>query len=132
MRIFFLALLMMFMNAGCPDDSPGTSADAAVCSCPAAEAPIKPRIVKFARSVTVPAADPPNTDGRASMSALCPDNAIVITGGCLARDGQRADVILEQAYAVIADGGGTWLCNWKNIGTEAFMATAVAYCLMPE
>lgn len=131
MRIFFLALLM-FMNAGCPDGSPGASADAAICSCPAAEAPIKPRVMKFTRSVTVPAADPPNTDGRAGMSALCPDNAIVVTGGCLARDGQRADVILEQAYADIANGGGSWQCNWKNTGIEAFTATAVAYCLMPE
>lgn len=80
----------------------------------------------------MPVADPPNTDGRAGMSALCPDNAIVITGGCLARDGQRADVILEQSYASIGSNGGTWLCNWKNIGIEAFTATAVAYCLMPE
>lgn len=125
-------VVLLFVCIGCSDESTGPIVDASACSCPTAEAPIKPRIMKFTRSVTVPALQPPTIDGRAGISALCPNGAIVLTGGCLARDGQRTDVILEQAYADIANGSGAWQCDWKNLGTEPFSATAVAYCLMPE
>lgn len=125
------AVALTVLGAGCADDSSPTI-DAAACSCPAAEAPIASRIRKVTQVVTVPAPEPPTPDGRAGTTASCPNGSIVLTGGCMARDGQRTDVLLEQAYASIANGSGAWLCDWKNLGTEPFSATAVAYCLMPE
>ncbi len=127
-----LSVALFAWGAGCADDSMSPTVDAAACSCPEAEAPIKPRIVKYTQDIIVPAPEPPTVDGRAGATAKCPVGVIVLTGGCLARDGQRTDVILEQSYAEIANDRGGWTCAWKNIGAGAFMATAVAYCLMPE
>ncbi len=107
----------------CGDDSP-PRADAAdpVCDCPAAEPPItSSRIVQVEKPATVPA-----NDGGVG-AALCPDGAIVLSGGCAAEEGNAPQIILEQSIP----GNISWSCNWRNPTNSPIAVRAIVRCLKP-
>jgi hypothetical protein len=115
----------------CSDDSPH-DADAAVCDCPAAEAPITASRVHRVLDVNVSIA--PNASG--ISSAVCPTGEILVSGGCeIAVDNSADRMVLMQSHPFAATAGAPatqWFCSWKNdAGTGAAEVRAVALCLAP-
>lgn len=83
------------------------------------------RVHEVVRTVLLEPASEPELDGRMAAGALCPEGSIVLTGGCIVRDGQEADVILEQSYP----GSQGWRCHWKNLAASAYDAKVIVRCL---
>jgi hypothetical protein len=109
----------------CGDDSP-TPADAAVCDCAPAEAPIASRIVQVVNTETLsPRSDP--FMGRGGESVLCPPGALLLNGGCTATVGQVPDIVIEQSKP----NGQSWSCAWRNNSNEPVEVRVIANCLMP-
>ena len=110
----------------CSDDSPG-DADAAVCDCPAAEAPIPPRLQKVRGLDSTLSA---NT--RTSAFATCPANSTLMTGHCIAVDnaGTPPQAALRQFGPSDPD-PKTWLCVWDNLNLGTAVIHAEAVCLVP-
>ena len=107
----------------CSDDGPG-NADAASCSCPAAEPPLAGRIVPITASKAIPA------NGGALASAGCPQGAVLLGGGC--RLNITGAVVLEEAGPNRdSPSQPAYWCSWKSSAADARMGTAEAICLMP-
>jgi hypothetical protein len=109
----------------CSDDAPG-SADAAVCDCPAAEAPLEGRVV----DVVGPAQDlPANTFTAVTLS--CPAGAITLSGGCSLSG--FIGVPDASLIASVKSGGGPqeWECAWANRSPDILQGTVTVTCLMP-
>lgn len=83
------------------------------------------KIQEVIRAVRLEPASTPERDGRLSAGALCPEGSVVLTGGCIVRDGQEAEVILEQSYP----GSSGWRCHWKNLATFAYEAKVIVRCM---
>lgn len=114
----------------CSDDSP-PDADAAVCDCPAAEAPIT-----SSRMHRVDATAPAATNALASPSAACPAGEIFISGGCyIDVDNTAREVTLMFAGAVPGDAAQearAWECRFVNrSATATATVRAQALCLRP-
>jgi hypothetical protein len=106
----------------------GTSpADAAVCDCPVAEAPIASRIVEVENTVTLSPANMAPANGRGGQGVVCPDGATLMTGGCAANAGQVPDISLEQSFP----GMRSWQCSWRNNTNTSVVVRVIARCLVP-
>lgn len=119
------AVIGITLVLSCSDSSPKRvdAGDAATCSCPPAESPIANRVVEKTNFLTVPA----NTIEQ-STSVSCPLDAVVLSGGCGALEGQEPNIIVEQSYP---DGIG-WVCSWRNPSTNVdVIVRAIVRCLMP-
>lgn len=115
----------------CSDDSP-PKADAASCDCPAAEAPLPGRVVEVIEARMLP----PSTEfnGRASGGAGCPENSILLTGGCMGGTGQAPDVVLEQSSPTPRENGNpgtSWNCRWRNNTNQPVEVRGIVRCLVP-
>ena len=133
-RVMYLLIgvvVGIFLVLSCGDDSPG-SADAAVCDCPTAEPPLVARIVEVQATETLP----PRTlnGGREGQGVNCPENAVLLTGGCTASEGQVPDIVIEQnsptPQSPVTAGNG-WSCRWRNNSNEEVVVRVIARCLMP-
>jgi len=108
----------------CSDDSPG-DADAAVCDCPAAEAPLAGRVM----SVNAPASVGANGVGVAV--AQCPSGAILLGGGC------RLDQSLDDPQVLIYMASpstalpNAFDCRWTSTSAQTRTGVAEARCLVP-
>ena len=106
----------------CSDDSPG-QADAA-CGCPAAEPPLTGRIQRVTDTSTMQA------NGDAVVTALCPDGALIIGGGCATSpEGSVYDVVLRFSHQ--DDTGRGWICLFHNNQATAVDIRSSVYCLVP-
>lgn len=115
----FLAGIVLVLS--CSDDSP-RMADAAVCDCPVSEPPITgSRIVRIEEPFTVPPND------RGGQGARCPLDAIPLSGGCAAAEGQVPEVIIEQSIP----GDTSWNCQWRNPTNAPIEVRAIVRCLKP-
>ncbi|MEZ4360429.1 MAG: hypothetical protein R3B48_09625 [Kofleriaceae bacterium] len=115
----------------CGDNSP-RDADAAVCDCPAAEAPIPARIIEVQAIETLP----PRTidNGRNGQGVGCPNGSVLLTGGCTASEGQVPDIVIEQNSPTPqspVNNGNAWSCSWRNNSNEEVVVRVIARCLMP-
>jgi hypothetical protein len=122
------AVVGIVLVLSCSDNSPRRvdAADAATCTCPAAEAPIANRIVEKVSLYTIPANSAQQLQGVACPFTGVP--AIVLTGGCAAANsGNAPNIILEQS---VPDGNG-WDCSWRNPSNADIQVRAVVHCLMP-
>lgn len=105
----------------CSDDSP-TDADAAVCDCPAAEAPLAGRIVH------VRAAGPLTAGGGGISAADCPAGATIIGGACEVQAPDAKILLMESRFVVDRQ----LVCRWSTeAATIDNMGTADAICLIP-
>lgn len=109
----------------CSDDSP-PRVDAAVCDCPAAEAPLAGRITTVTATRRVQPPDLPAEDGREGVAASCPPGATLLTGGCEAIGGPL--ILLEMS---LPTDDGSWVCAWRNTDTIPITTKAIVKCLMP-
>jgi hypothetical protein len=103
----------------CSDNLP-KPADAATCDCPVGEPVLTAaRAVRVEREFTVPA------NGRGGAGVFCPDNSIVMGGGCAFDEGQVSDIILMESLP----GEKAWDCYWKNPTNSPINVRAVVRCL---
>ncbi|MEZ4404426.1 MAG: hypothetical protein R3B06_30685 [Kofleriaceae bacterium] len=126
--IFAATLGAAFATAfilSCSDDSPG-NADAAVCDCPAAEAPLAGRIMRVvSQDITIVATE------QGGNSVSCPAGATVLGGGCEQVGGPFAGVHVIVAAPVVAGSSQGFQCEWQSdLATDTF-GRAVAICLLP-
>ncbi len=112
----------------CSDDSP-SEADAAVCDCPAAEAPLQGRIMRVRGLDAVLA-----PGGRANAEADCPAGAILLSGWCdeVQEAGTQPTIAITKAGAS-PNQPNLWSCVYKNYSTGGpnTIVHAEAVCLMP-
>lgn len=120
------AVAAAVLIVACSDDSP-PDADAAVCDCPAAEAPLAGRIMRVrgldsdlpANSFTI-------------ATASCPTGAILLSGWCqivnMAGTPPQAAIVASGSSPSEAN---TWQCNWNNYNIGSGITHAEAVCLMP-
>ncbi|MCA9678644.1 MAG: hypothetical protein H6708_20640 [Kofleriaceae bacterium] len=104
----------------CGDDSPG-DADAAVCDCPAAEAPLAGRVQEFEETAEIA------VQTSRAIGVDCPSDAIPLGGSCLLDELAAERVNLTMAY----QGSQTWVCRWDNLSPEPRMGIVRVRCLMP-
>lgn len=118
------ALGATILVVACSDDSPG-DADAAVCDCPAAEAPLAGRIMRVrGNTFNVP------PDGGSSFGvAGCPAGATLLGGGCMQDGFDDSELLLTEAGTT--DNGLGYECHWRNDNTVQFPVYAEAICLVP-
>jgi len=108
----------------CGDDSPVDVDAAAVCDCPAAEAPITAdRLEIIDSQVTIPA------NGSATEAGGCELPAILLHGGCLLL-GANPDVSLQQGGPDV-DQTNIYNCFWNNAGPTPTTGIIRAVCLNP-
>lgn len=115
----------------CNDDWPPRVDAATACDCPAAEPPIASRIVETIRSITLPPSSENN--GRNGGGFGCPDNSILLTGGCTAGIGQVPDIVIEQnspTPITPTNRGNSWNCSWRNNTNQPVEARIIVRCLM--
>lgn len=115
----------------CSDDTPH-DADAAVCDCPTAEAPITASRINRVESGYASVA--PNDVGVPSVD--CPASEVLISGGCeIGVDNSAGRIVLAQSHPRSVPVGGPstgWSCFFRNDGgTGAAEVRAVALCLAP-
>ena len=122
------ALAGALVVVACSDDSPG-NADAAVCDCPASEAPLSGRIVRVRGddAILVPG-------GVSAATAQCGPGAILLHGWCdeLQEAGTQPTIAITSAGAP-ESAQGIWTCVYKNytVGGPNTIVHAEAVCLMP-
>lgn len=105
----------------CSDDSP-TDADAAVCDCPAAEAPLAGRIVH------VRATNPLTAGSDGGAAAGCPASSIIIGGACEVQAPDAKILLMESRFSADQQ----LVCRWSTeAATVDNMGTADAICLIP-
>lgn len=120
----------------CSDDSPpridaADAADAAVCDCPPAEAPITPaRMVRVDSIVTAAA------NMGTSAIALCPAGSLVMAGSCyIDQDNTARELSLLQSGIQPKDATMqplSWQCTFDNKSTtQTATVRAQALCLIP-
>jgi hypothetical protein len=112
----------------CSDDSP-TTADAAVCDCPASEPPLAGRIMRV-RGDDVSLAP----DGLRVAAAQCPAGAILLNGWCdeVQESGTRPTIAVTSVGASSVR-PNEWSCVYKSYSTAGpnTIVHAEAVCLMP-
>jgi hypothetical protein len=118
------AICATILILACSDDSP-PSVDAAVCDCPASEAPIAGRLMLVRGTETPVAPDGASGGG----NAICPTGAIVLSGGCFVDEAVVRNITLREFGKI--DGQEGHYCVWLNSHTEAQMVHAEATCLVP-
>lgn len=124
------AIVSITLVLACSDDSPGT-ADAATCDCPASEAPIT-----NTRVVRVDGPDV-NVDGAGAFAgAVCPANAIVLTGGCyVTEEGTGTGALLSSAGpgpVMVSSPATGWQCTYSRNNTGSIVTVhAQVTCLLP-
>jgi hypothetical protein len=122
------AMSALVLVVACSDDSPG-DADAAVCDCPAAEAPLAGRIIRVRgdNQTLTPG-------GRANPLAQCPTGAILLHGWCdeVQEAGTQPTIAITSAGAPDAT-PSMWTCVYKSYSTAGpnTIVHAEAVCLMP-
>lgn len=128
-----LAFVAMGVAAGiglvlsCNGDSP-TTADAASCECPAAEAPLsrdRYQIVNNTQTI--------EPDGRGGTSAACPEDTLFIAGSCTTAElNPVRNLTLEQSgfYSGIGE-AREWHCRFKNNEATPVEIKASVICLAP-
>ena len=117
------ALGATILVVACSDDSPG-DADAAVCDCPAAEAPLAGRIARFRGSIfNVP------LGSSGGGFADCPAGATLLGGGC--RQNGFDDPRISINDAGPDESGERYTCRFRNDSTADITAYAEAICLVP-
>lgn len=120
------AVAATVMIVACSDDSP-SDADAAVCDCPAAEAPLAGRVMRV-RGLD---SDLPANSGT-NASASCPAGALLLSGWC-----EIVNMPGTPPQAAIVNSGSspfeanTWQCTWRNYSLGSGTTHAEAVCLMP-
>lgn len=123
-----VVIIGMALVVSCADDSPG-SADASNCSCPAAEPPLAGR-VKFVTESGVVQPD----SSTAARSAICPEGALVLGGGCEnLPKGNIRNVTLRLSAPLVRDNGAIdgWTCVYFNNEAEPVEIQTSVACLMP-
>lgn len=110
--------------AACSDDSPG-DADAAVCDCDPAEAPIAGRIM----SVTGTTSIAPGSSG--GQIARCPAGAVLLGGGCRLGLGVSDFQVHISIAAPDTAIPNSFLCEWGSNSAQTHTGTAEAICLVP-
>ena len=112
----------MLLVISCSDDHPG-SADAATCDCPAAEPPLAGRvqIVKATQEISA--------GSFGGQSNRCPENSVLLSGGCGTPDGQPAELELQQSRPAMTEDG--WACHFRNNATGPVTIQVTAFCLVP-
>ncbi len=108
----------------CSDDSPG-DADAAVCDCPAAEAPIAGRVM----SVSATGAIGANSAG--GQTAQCPTGAILLGGGCRLDQGIDDPQVLIYVASPSTALPDSFSCSWISTSSQTRTGVAEARCLVP-
>lgn len=110
----------------CSDDSPGT-ADAATCDCPAAEPPLAGRIVVVEATRTLAASEV------ASLQAVCPTGAQLLSGSCThaATAPQSDPDIRLKESGFYPNSPNFWSCTYQNSATQTREFRVQAICLKP-
>lgn len=108
----------------CSDDSPSQADAATQCDCPASEAPIKERLIRVAAARAVSAMS------AGGESAVCPQGAIVLSGGCLAGTTDAKHVLLSSLASPV-DNPTAWDCAFYNGTNAAVTSTSYVLCLKP-
>ncbi|MBK9031547.1 MAG: hypothetical protein IPL61_09465 [Myxococcales bacterium] len=114
----------------CSDDSPG-DADAAVCDCPAAEAPIT-----ASRVHRVDGDGTAGVNGVTFVAAVCPVGELFLSGSCyIDVDNTAREVFVQTAGATPAAAdqeARAWECHFQNDSlTATATVRAQALCLRP-
>jgi hypothetical protein len=104
----------------CSDDSPG-SADAAVCDCPAAEAPLAGRITRVTNTTAVEGLE------FITLDAACPAGATILGGNCK-QEGTGDEDVYVFTGGTTADGTG-FHCGWQNNNPDAINVIVEVTCL---
>lgn len=119
------AALSAGLILACSDDSPH-DADAAVCDCPAAEAPLAGRIVERTVDITIAA------NGGGAGGAACPGGATLLGGGCTVEVPGTAPGTLTQFESGPRNAGGPiYACQWSSTLQSPSTGRATAICLLP-
>ena len=121
---FFGACFGVALVVACSDDSPG-DADAAVCDCPAAEAPLAGRIVSVRAQGNITA------NGGGAASAQCAVGGTILGGSCEQMSLDAQVVLLAARIDRTTPTAPVFVCEWWNSGSTAGLAFAEAICLMP-
>ena len=108
----------------CSDDSPG-DADAAVCDCPAAEAPLAGRIVSVRAQGNILA------NGTGLAGAQCALGGTILGGACEQMNLDVQVVLLEARIDRTTPTSPGFVWRWQNNGSTAGLGFAEAICLMP-
>lgn len=128
------AALSAAIVVACSDDSPPRidAADAAaVCDCPAAEAPIT-----AARMVRVDAIETAATNTGAAPTARCPTGSLLVTGSCYIDQDNTARELSLTHYGIQPRDATMqpvfWECVFSNKSTtQTGVVRAQALCLIP-
>lgn len=119
-----IAVLIGALQLGCSDDPPG-DADAAMCSCPAAEPPLAGRIVEVSQTAPIPA-------GASGMAvAICPDGGTLLGGGCFVDAIGPGPGLLALFEAARRFDGPNYSCGWTSTKVTDSIGKATAICLLP-
>ena len=110
----------------CGDQTPQRVDAAVSCDCPLAEAPLAGRIVEVVFPLTLPSANAMEM-GKGGSGVDCPEGAILLSGGCAASTGAVPDIVVEASFPADT----SWVCSWKNNGTNRVAVRAIARCLIP-
>jgi hypothetical protein len=106
----------------CSDDSPG-DADAAVCDCDPAEAPLAGRIIRVENRTTA------STPGIGAVAG-CAAGATLLGGGCYTEGLNARTPRLIQSGNTLA-GPTAFGCDWDNAPQAEVTGVAWATCLNP-
>ncbi len=118
----FAFVLGLALVLSCSDDSPD-DADAAVCDCAAAEAPITSQRLARETSMT---SIPVGTGGAPETTCV---RGIAISGFCqLDFSALRNQIHLIEAGL---NGSNGWRCQWFNNSAAATTGSATVVCLVP-
>jgi hypothetical protein len=103
-------------------------ADAAVCDCPAAEAPLTADRYMFVDTVfTIPANDV------GGNSAVCPDGTLFLAGSCTTAVSSpvRRPTLSQSGFYGAGTQGKSWSCQFKNDDPTPVDVKASVICLKP-
>ena len=118
------AALATTLVLACSDDPPG-DADAAVCDCPAAEAPVPARIAT-ARGIDFTL----SAGGGGGAVAPCPTGAKLLSGGCFVDNGGVPAAVELYEFGKETD-QEIWNCRWRSQDAQPITVYAQATCLVP-
>lgn len=124
-RVVLVPVLIAVTFAACSDD--GGQADAAGCTCPAAEPPLAGRIVQRSRLVTITAADGAGRHGFGQNGSPCLAGETLLSGGCLLNELPSDELMLFESGYI----DNAIRCGWISRSILAHTGTATAVCLSP-
>jgi hypothetical protein len=129
LTILFLGFVVgVAFVLSCGDDHSPSHADAAVsqCDCPAAEPPLKERIVRVAADQSIASM------GFDAAVALCDIGTTVISGGCFARSSDPKYILNSSNPTPPGSlNPSGWACQFYNGTAAAVTSTAYVTCLKP-